>query len=93
MQRLQKIEINVNQLYGLLIPRIGKKQAKALAFPKRTRNSTAFTHWKKSILMEAIGYSLNLKDIRLLRLFGCTLSAKQMVVLQQNNQEYSLPYR
>lgn len=89
MQRLQKIEINVNQLYGLLIPRIGKKQAKALAFPKKTRN----THWKKSILMEAIGYSLNLKDIRLLRLFGCTLSAKQTVVLQQNNQEYFLPYR
>lgn len=87
--RLQKIEINVNQLYGLLIPRIGKKQAKALAFPKRTRNA----HWKKSILMEAIGYSLNLKDIRLLRLFGCVLTAKQMVVLEQNKQEYSLPYR
>ena len=89
MQRLQKIEINVNQLYGLLIPRIGKKQAKALAFPKTGRN----TNWKQSILMDAIGHSLNLKDIRLLRLFGCTLTAKQTVALQYNKQEYSCPSR
>lgn len=86
---MKKIEINKNQLYGLLIPRIGKKQAKALAFPKTIRN----TPWKQSVLMEAIGYSMNLKDIRLLRLFGCTLTAQQTVILQHNKQEYLCPNR
>lgn len=87
MRQFDKITITKSQLYGLLIPRVGKKKAKFLAFSKRL-----LTRRKCVLMRDAIGQSLKLTDVRLLRLFGCILSPEQQVLLKNNKQLYSLVY-
>lgn len=84
---LTRIAVTSNRVYSLLLKRIGKKHAKLLAFSKRPRGTST----KKRILTDAIGYSLKLKDIRLLKLFSCSLSPRQAVILENNGQEYWWP--
>ena len=80
---LSSIDITQRKLYDLLCPRVGKKKAKAMAYSKRR-----VSRWKINTLVEYLGHSLRLKDIRLLYLFCCPLSDRQMVLLHDNKQKY-----
>ena len=81
---LQPIEISQRKLYDLLTPRVGKKNAKAMAYSKRPT-----ADWKKATLHECIGHSDKLVDIRILYLFSCKLTAKQEVILTNNKQKFA----
>ena len=77
------IKITKHQLYGLLKPRVGKKLAKSAAFGRKGRNVT-------QQIRENLSYSNKLKDIRLMYLLFCRLSAKQTIILENNKQKYQI---
>jgi len=84
---MHNIMLTKDQLYRLLIPRIGKKNAKRLAF--HSKYSINRHYINRDILQSNMWYlTNNLKDIRLLKLFGCPLHPKQEMILINNGQYY-----
>lgn len=80
---LSPIKITRKRLFGLLRERVGKKEAKAMAYGR-----VFFAPWKRESLQQILGNSHNLKDIRIMYLFGCRLTARQQVILMDNGQKY-----
>lgn len=75
-----------DQLFNYLKPRLGKKKARYVAFGgKLYRNRT-----KELIVHDGIGDSLKLKDLRILRYFGCVLSVKQQWILANDRYQFGV---
>lgn len=85
MRSLIPIYITEQKLFGMLTKRVGKKKAKAMAFGPK---SSFPARWKKTALIDVIGWSNNLIDIRILHLFGVELSPHQQVILINNKCKF-----
>lgn len=87
MRYLEKIEISQLQLKSLLNPLLGKKKARRAVYAPKSRSNAA---WIKVELEIVLALSRDLKHIRLLQLFHCTLDPYQKVILYNNRQEYKV---
>ena len=91
---LQKIKISPQKLFAILTPKLGRKKARQIAFSRNLNRP-----WKQQLINEAFngdygfgtyGESKNLKDIRILALFGVQLTPRQHVILENNKQRYEV---
>ena len=90
---LQKIKISPQKLFAILTPKLGRKKARQIAFSRNLHRP-----WKQQLVNEAfnggyglmVGESRNLKDIRILALFGVQLTPRQHVILENNKQRYEV---
>lgn len=82
---MKPIRVTRKSVISRLATKIGKKRARRLVYAP---TCWIYSSYERRLLADKLEGSRNLKDIRLLHLFRCHLSAAQQVILDNNGGFY-----